>query len=143
NFPWLTDDEMGSALKSSVALFDGTAPDHGSILDDIAAALGKLLISKGVYGTVSPQLVPDPNGGRQEQQFRVEGEDLTVASVNFSDSLASNDRAIQSSLANFVGSPYSRSGVELYEFEQVRPAYLAHGFLRVRFAPATAHLDTS
>jgi outer membrane protein insertion porin family len=143
NFPWLTDDEIGAALKSSVVLFDGTAPDHGTILDEMAAALGKLLISKGVYGTVSHQLVPDSSGSHQVQQFRVEGEDLTVASVNFSDSLASNDRAIQSSLANFVGSPYSRSGVELFEFEQVRPAYLAHGYLRVRFAPAAAHLDTS
>jgi outer membrane protein insertion porin family len=143
NFPWLTDDEISAALKSSVALFDGTAPDHGTILDDIAESLGKLLISKGVYGTVSHQLVPDASGDRQVQQYRVEGEDLTVASVKFSDSLASNDRAIQSSLANFVGSPYSRSGVELFEFEQVRPAYLAHGFLRVRFAPAAAHVDTT
>lgn len=142
NFPWLTDDEIGAALQSSVVLFDGTAPAHGSILDDISAALGKLLISKGVYGTISHQVVPD-SSGRQVQQFRVEGEELTVASVNFSDPLASNDRAIQSSLANFVGSPYSRSGVELFEFEQVRPAYLAHGFLRVRFAPAVAHIDSS
>jgi outer membrane protein assembly factor BamA len=143
NFPWLTDDEIGVALKSSAALFDGNAPDHGTILDDMTAALGKLLSSKGVYGTVSHQLVPDSSGERQVQQFRVEGEDLTIASVRFSDSFADTDHAIQSSVANFVGSPYSRSGVELFEFEQVRPAYLAHGFLRVRFAPAAAHMETS
>ena len=50
NFPWFTDDEISQALKTSVVLFDGTAPDHGTILDDMSAALGKLLSSKGVYG---------------------------------------------------------------------------------------------
>ena len=142
NFPWLTDDEITRTLKSSVVLFDGTAPDHGTILDDMAGAVQKLLITKGVQGGVTHQLVPDANRSGRVQQFRVEGEDLTIASVSFSDSLADNDRSVHSSLANFVGSPFSRLGIELFEFEQIRPAYLAHGFLRVRFATPESHLQT-
>jgi len=143
NFPWFSDDEISQALKNSVVLYDGTAPDHGAILDDMSAALEKLLSSKNVQAGVSHQLVPDSSGDKHVQLFRVEGADLTIASVNFSDSFANDDRAIQSSLVNFVGSPYSRAAIELFEFEQVRPAYLAHGFLRVRFAPAAAHMEKS
>ena len=145
NFPWFTDDEIAQALKSSVVLFDGTAPDHGTIVDDISAALDKLLGSKGVQGDVTHQVVPGSGPGHDQtvQQFRVEGTDLTIASVNFSDSLANNDRAIQSNLANFIGTPFSRTAIELFEFEQVRPSYLAHGFLKVHFAPSVAHLEAS
>jgi outer membrane protein assembly factor BamA len=143
NFPWFSDDEISQALKSSVVLFDGTAPEHGTILDDMSAALGKLLTTKGVQADVSHQLIPDPIGDRRVQQFHVEGPDLTIAAVTFSDPLASNDRSIQSSLANLVGSPFSRSAIEVFEFEQVRPAYLAHGFLRVHFAAPVAHMQAA
>jgi outer membrane protein assembly factor BamA len=145
NFPWFTGDEIVQALKSSVVLFDGTAPDHGTILDDISAALEKLLSSKGVQAGVSHQVVQNssPEHDQSVQQFRAEGTDLTIASVNFSDPLANNDRAIQSNLANFVGSPFSRTAIELFEFEQVRPSYLTRGFLKVHFAPPGAHLEAS
>lgn len=147
NFPWFTDDEMAQALKSSGVLFDGTAPEHGAVLDDISAALEKLLNSKGINGSVSHALVPDPNpelyGDKLVQQFHVDGADLTIAAVNFSDELARQDRSIQSSLANLVGSPYTRGAIELFEFEQVRPAYLAHGFLKVQFALPVAHMETA
>ena len=38
NFPWFSDDEMSQALKSAGVLFDGTAPEHGAMLDDVSAA---------------------------------------------------------------------------------------------------------
>jgi len=150
NFPWFSDDEMSQALKTSGVLFDGTAPEHGTILDDMSAALEKLLKTKGVQASVSHALVPEPilgasseaTGGPRVQQFRVDGADVTIAAVNFSDDLAREDRSIQSSLANLVGSPFSRSAIELFEFEQVRPAYLSRGFLRVRFAAPVARMET-
>jgi outer membrane protein insertion porin family len=147
NFPWFSDDEMSQALKASGVLFDGTAPEHGAILDDMSAALEKLLHDKNIPGVVSHALVPDPHpnavGDKLIQQFHVEGDELTIAEVNFSDNLARQDRNIQSSLANFVGSTYSRNAVELFEFEQVRPAYFSHGFLRVRFATPVASMKTT
>jgi outer membrane protein assembly factor BamA len=143
NFPWFSDDEIAQALKTSVVLFDGTVPEHGTILDEMSAALEKLLSAKGIQAGVSHQVVTDSGGDRLVQQFRAEGVDLTIDAVNFSDPLASNDRTIQSSLANLVGSPFSRTAIELFEFEHVRPVYLAHGFLRVRFAPPVAHLEAA
>jgi outer membrane protein assembly factor BamA len=145
NFPWFSDDEMAQALKISGVLFDGTAPEHGAILDDMSAAIEKLLNSKGINGSVSHALVPDPSpqlyGDKLVQQFHVDGADLTIAAVNFSDELARQDRGIQSSLANLVGSPYTRGAIELFEFEQVRPAYLSRGFLKVQFAAPVVHME--
>lgn len=145
NFPWLSDDEIAQALKSSVVLFDGTAPENGTILDDMSAALEKLLSGKGVQASVSHQVTSEPAADsandQRVQQFHAEDVDIRINSVNFSDPLANSDRGIQSSLANLVGSPYSRSDIEIFEFEQVRPVYLARGFLRVRFAPPVAHLE--
>lgn len=139
NFPWFTDDELTSALKRTVLLFDGSAPQRGTILDAMSATLEKLIQTRGVLATVSHTLVNFPLGG-QRMQFRVEGADLTVKSIEFSDELATNDHAVQQSATALIGKPYSRSSVELFEFEQVRPIYLAHAFLHVQFGPPSARV---
>lgn len=140
NFPWFTDAELISAVKSSIPIFDGTAPEHGALLDEISDALQGALASRGVQGSVTHSLMTAPGGSQQIQQFRVGGVDSNIASVEFSDALPQSDRAIQARLPDLIGHPYSRTGIELFEFEQVRPAYLAQGFLRVRFSPPTTRL---
>lgn len=138
NFPWFTDDEITAALKVSVPLFDGTAPANGTILDALSDALETLLIKRGTPIRVSHQLTAAPFGDGQTQVFRAEDLKVTMAGIEFSDSLAQSDRAIQQRLPDLVGKPYSRMAVELFEFEQVRPVYLAHAFLRARFGPPSA-----
>ncbi len=140
NFPWFTDAELISAVKSSVPLFDGTAPEHGTLLDDIADALQLALASRNVHTSVMHSLVTAPGGSEQIQQFRVDGMDLSVGSIDLSDPLARNDRGIQARLSDIADHPYSRTAIELFEFEQIRPVYLAQGFLRVKFNPPTTHL---
>jgi outer membrane protein insertion porin family len=63
---------------------------------------------------------------------------LKVEGVEFTDALAKNDRGLRERISDLVGKPFSRSAVELFEFEQVRPIYLAHAFLRVKFGPVSA-----
>jgi outer membrane protein insertion porin family len=140
NFPWFTDDELTAALKRTVLLFDGGAPQSGTILDAMSGTLEKLVQARGVLGTVKHTLVNLPLGG-QRMQFHVEGADLTVKSIEFSDALATNDRAVQQSATGLIGKPYSRSSVELFEFEHVRPIYLAHAFLHVQFGPPSARIE--
>jgi outer membrane protein insertion porin family len=134
NFPWFTDDEIDAALKSSVVLFDGMAPQSGTILDAMSSSLEKLIAERGLHANVSHNLVTGPDGKQLVQLFRIEGPVLKVQSVEFSDALATNDHRIQQSLAPLIGKPFSRSAFELFEFEQVRPVYLSHAFLRVKFA---------
>jgi len=141
NFPWFTDDELTAGLKKSVPLFDGAAPEHGTLLDDISNAIQQLLESRGIHGSVSHALVTAPTTDVHVQQFRVDAAALNIASVEFSDALAQNDRGIHLRLADVVGQPYSRTLVELFEFEQVRPVYLSHGYIRVKFGAPTVRVS--
>ena len=138
NFPWFTDAELNAALKSAVILYDGSAPGSGAILDAMSAALVSQLNNRGVHADVSHVLVTLPGGDRRAQQFRVEGPALKVEGIEFTDALAKNDRAIQERVADLIGKPFSRSAIELFEVEQVRPIYLTRAFLRVKFGPVSA-----
>lgn len=133
NFPWFTDAEITDALRKDVPLFDGSVPEQGSLLDAIDRSLEKLLETRGVHASVEHGLFNSPGSGQKVQQFRITGAALKVGEVQFNDALAKNDRGLKERLADLVGRPFSREAIELFEFEQVRPVYLAHSFLRMKF----------
>jgi len=133
NFPWFTDDEINQALRSAVPLYDGRVPENGTLLDEISQALGKLLETRKVTGAVSHQAVRLASSGETVQQFRLEGPELSIESVEFTDALAKNDHAIQQSLSDLRGKPFSRVVIDRFCLEQVRPIYLARAYLRVAF----------
>jgi outer membrane protein assembly factor BamA len=139
NFPWFSDKELSAGLKASGILFDGGAPSKGTVLDAISAALEKLLDTRNVHAHVSHELIAQPFNNQSVQEFRVENADLTIQKVDFSDALAQNDHVVQERLPDLIGKPYSRSRVELFEFEQVRPVYLARAYLKVEFGEPVAH----
>lgn len=138
NFPWFTDDEITQAVKSAVPLYDGRVPEGGTLLDEISQALVKLLATRQVSGSVAHQVIRLAASGENVQQFRVEGPELPIGSVEFSDSLAKEDHAIQQALSDIRGKPFSRAEIDRFIFEQIRPVYLAHGYMRVRFDPPQA-----
>jgi len=137
NFPWFTDEELNSAIKGSVVLFDGMAPTRGAILEEMSTAITKFLETRGIHASASHTLITPPTRGQRTLEFRVAGAESNVASVEFSDPLVNGDRALQQRLSDIVGKPFSRSTIELFAFEQVRPVYLAHAFLRVQFGRPT------
>ncbi len=68
NFPWFTDAELTAAIRQAVPLFNGTAPTEGTELEDMTAAIAKLVQSRGVAGTVEHEIgLPpgDPAASRQ------------------------------------------------------------------------------
>ena len=139
NFPWFSDEELSAGLKASGILFDGGAPSKGTVLEAISEALEKLLDARNVHARVSHEVIAHPFNNQSVQEFRVENTDLTMQKVDFSDSLAQNDRLVQERLPDLIGKPYSRSRVELFEFEQLRPLYLARAYLKVQFGEPLAH----
>jgi outer membrane protein assembly factor BamA len=143
NFPWFTDEELTAAVKRAVPLFDGTAPERGSLLHEISNALQSLLATRGVHSDVSNSVVTEPVTDQRIQEFHVEGAGVNIAGIEFSDPLAQSDRGIHQRLLDVVGQPYSRTLIELFEFEQVRPVYLSHAFLRVRFGASGARITGS
>ena len=139
NISWLTDEELTSQLKTSLPLFDGYAPEHGALLDDISSAIQKMLEARNVHARVSHSISYIGAASQKVQMFSVAGADLVVGAVEFPDVLAKTDRGLQERVLDLLGQPYSRAGIEVFELEQVRPIYLAHGFLQVKFgSPAVS-----
>jgi outer membrane protein assembly factor BamA len=143
NFPWFSDEELSAGLKASGILFDGGAPSKGTVLDAMSDALEKLLDARNVHARVSHELIAHPFSNQSVQEFRVENTDLTIQKVDFSDPMAQNDRVVQERLPDLIGKPYSRSRVELFEFEQVRPVYLSRAYLKVQFGEPVAHFASN
>jgi len=140
NFPWFTDEELTAALKKEIPIFDGTAPGGGSVLHEMTNALERLLATRGVTSAVSAAMMTAPVTDRKVEQFHVDNVALNIGAVEFSDALAKNDRGLQQRLGDVVGQPYSRTLVQLFEFEQVRPVYAANAYLRAKFADPVARV---
>lgn len=140
NFPWFSDEELTAAIKKSIPFFDGSAPEHGKLLDSIADALEALGVSGSVFAKVSHKAVRDPANDLAIQQFSAEDSDVTIGNIEFADSVAQGDPSVRSRLSDLVGKPFSRSAIGLFEFEQLRPVYVAKGYLHVRFEPPVAQL---
>lgn len=141
NFPWFTDAELTDAIKQAVTLFDGTAPEQGTILEQITQALEKLMVTRDIHAKVERTLVAQPASEQMMQQFRVEGASLRIEAVEFGDALASRSSRVQDRLSDLVGKPYSRFAVELFAHEQVRPLYLERGHLRARIGRPTVRFS--
>lgn len=140
NFPRFSDEELSTALKNAVVLYDGTAPESGSLLDAMSAALENFLKMQGLDASVSHTVTYSPDGGQKVVQFALSGSLMRVQEIQFSDTLANTDPAIRTRLSDVVGKPYSRSALMTFESEQVRPVYLEHAHLRVKFGAPSIRL---
>lgn len=133
NFPWFSDEELSAGLKKSAILFAGSAPAAGTLLDTMDQALMKFLDAHGIHAQVTHRVIPLADKDLRRLEFHVEDAAITVQSFNFSDPFANTEHHIQDRLPDLIGMPYSRSKIDAFEFEQVRPVYLARGYLRVEF----------
>ena len=93
NFPWFTSAEIGDAIRNQVGLFTGEAPGDGTMIDEMTAVIENLLASQKIKGSVTHQLLTAAAGDGMVMQFRVDGVQLRVQSVQFGESMASGFRA--------------------------------------------------
>jgi outer membrane protein insertion porin family len=140
NFPWLTDAEIGDAIRSQVGLFTGEAPDGGLMIDQITAVIGNLLASHQIKGSVTHQLLASPAGDGMVMQFHLEGVQLRIQSVQFGDAVATDSERLKDRIADIKGKPYSLYSIEVFENEQVRPLYSTKGLLRAQIGPPQPRL---
>lgn len=143
NLPWLTDDDVTKALSQAGIPLGRTAPASGVIDDQIAQALERALEAKGVHVTISHSVTSIPGTDDRVLQFKANGADVRVAALKFSDPLTVHDPAVQAQLANIVGKPFSLEAIERFDFEQARPVYLTHAYLRVKFSAPAVILSNS
>lgn len=139
NFTLFSDEELTQALKDAVGLFDGTAPEQGTILDSMTDALQQFLATHGIKAAVERTYLAGPGESGMIQRFEIKGvAGLKVTAVQFGDALATESRKLAEPARDLIGKPFSRFAVGVFAGEHVRPLYLARGNLRVQFGTPQA-----
>ena len=141
NFPWFGDSELNDAVKAQFRFFDGTLPEGGSVVDAAANGIHTLLAAHKLDLPVQHQVQANPLGDGNVQQFSVEGAELKIASMSFADVELAANPAVQQHLSEIVGKPYSRTAIDLFLSEQIRPIYLKQGYLKAKLGPAEVRLS--
>ena len=140
NIPWFDDSELTAAIRKEIPSYDGTLPESGPLVDTATDAIKSLLASHNVDVTVSHQVMQNPIGEGNVQQFAIEGASLQISSIEFGDPSLDEDRAIQAHLGELRGKPYSRLAIDIFLTEQVRPGYLKKGHLHLKLGPPQVRL---
>jgi hypothetical protein len=143
NMPWFSDETITAAVHQDVPLFDGYAPSQGTVLGDISKAIAKLVWSLNIHPSVEHSVVRAIATDEDIQRFRVVGVPVTVTAIEFDDPIARESAAIRERLSDVVGKPYSRLSIELFDYEQVRPIYLASAMLRVKIGKPEPSAEAS
>ena len=131
NFVWFSDEELESAVRRQVPVYDGSAPD--GVTDTIVKVLQSLLQSRNLPGRV--EYTPSANlvNGKSEHLFSVEGVKLPICAVRFSGAQSfTPDELLQHSQA-LINEDYRRSFVLSFAEANLIPLYRERGFLRAEF----------
>ena len=140
NLPWFADSELNEAIRAKLPFYDGTLPEAGAVVDQAADALGQFLVTHGLQAAIEHQPAPNPVGDGAVQVFRINAEALHIASVEFSDPALNSSQTVKQELPELLGKPYSRSAIDLFVTEQIRPMFLQKGFLRAKLGPPEVRL---
>jgi outer membrane protein assembly factor BamA len=140
NLPWFTDGELNDAIHAKLPFYDGKLPTAGVIVDQAAAIAGEFLAAHGLQAAIDHQVVANPNGEGNIQEFHIDGAALKISSLEFSDPSLNQSKMVQQEVAELKGKPYSRMAVDLFLTEQVRPIYQKQGYLRAKLGPPEIRL---
>lgn len=140
NIPWFADSELNDAIRGKLPFYDGTLPAAGVVVEDAASAVKELLAAHGMNVELQRQVYGNPVGQGDVQAFHLEGPDLKIARLEFSDASLLENKAVRVHLGEIQGKPYSRATIDLFLAEQIRPIYLTQGYLRVKLGPPEVRL---
>jgi outer membrane protein insertion porin family len=141
NFPWFGDSELNEAIRAQLPFFDGTLPEGGKVVEIAADAIHSLLAAHKLDLPVQHQVVGNPLGDGNIQQFTVEGTGLKIANLTFSDAALATNPVVQQHLSEINGKPYSRTTIDVFLAEQIRPVYLRQGYLKAKLGPPEVRLS--
>src|SRR5262249_1075259 len=141
NLPWFADSELNDAIRQKLPFYDGSLPEQGSVVDQAGEAVSRFLATHGLQAAVEHQALPNPVGEGNVQRFAINGESLHIASLQFSDPALNSSRTVQQQLEDLSGKPYSRTAIDTFLAEQIRPTFLQKGFLRVKLGPPEVRLS--
>lgn len=140
NIPWFGDSELAAAIRTKLPFYDGTLPQAGNVIDTAAEAVKELIAARKLDVTLHHEVFANPLGDGNVQKFSIEGTDLNIAKIEFSDPSLADNRAVQQHVSELVGKPFSRIAIDVFLAEHVQPIYLKQGFLRAKLGPAQVRL---
>ena len=140
NLPWFADSELNEAIHAKLPFSEGALPEHGDVVDQAAEAVGQFLAAHGLQAAVEHQVAPNPLGDGNVQLFRINAEALHIAGLQFSDPALNTSPTVRQELSEVLGKPYSRTAIDLFLTEQIRPIFFQKGFLRVKLGPPEVRL---
>ncbi|HST50955.1 MAG TPA: POTRA domain-containing protein [Pyrinomonadaceae bacterium] len=143
NFVWFTDDELNAAVKSKISFFDGTAPEAGTVTEQIKQALQDLLNEHKIEGTVEYNLSSDVTGRKVEHLYSVKGPGLRVCKINYVGARAVPEEMLVQKSGGIFDNDYSRDFVEGFVESNLLPLYRERGYLRAAFSPPKAKPDST
>ena len=141
NLPWFADSELNDAIRAKLPFYDGTLPENGAVVDQAADALSQFLVTHGLQAAIEHQVASNPVGDGGVQLFRINAEALHIAGVEFSDPALNSSPAVRQELPELLGKPYSRTSIDMFLTEQIRPTFLQKGFLRAKLGPPEVRLS--
>src|SRR6202795_3570355 len=141
NIPWFTDGELADAICKVLPFYDGTVPEGGATVDQVASILTNLIASRGMNTKVEYQVISNPLGEGTVQEFRIADVVLQIAKIEFGDPALAGSKELQQHLGEVQGKTYSRMGIDLFFAEQFRRIYLRKGFLRAKLGPPEIRLS--
>jgi outer membrane protein insertion porin family len=140
NLPWFADSELNDAIRTKLPFYDGTLPEAGGVVDQAAEAVGQFLVTHGLQAAVEHQVAGNPVGDGSVQLFHINAEALRIATVEFSDPSLNSSQTVRQQLPELLGKPYSRTSIDMFLTEQIRPTFLQKGFLRAKLGPPEVRL---
>jgi outer membrane protein insertion porin family len=140
NIPWFSDGELTDAIRRVLPFYDGTVPEGGATVDQVASILTDLIASRGMTTKVEYQVISNPLGEGTVQEFRIADVVLQIAKIEFGDPALASSKELQQHLGEVQGKTYSRMVIDLFLAEQVKPIYLQKGFLRAKLGPPEIRL---
>jgi outer membrane protein assembly factor BamA len=143
NFVWASDLEIHETIRSTLPIFDGTAPQSGSAQNEITKALEGFLKRSGVTGQIDYILSSGDLGGtRKEHVFSVKGHLQPVCSLHFPGAEVLKEELLRQTSESLIGVDYSRMFVRSFVESNLRPVYRNRGHLRVRFQEPVAKAES-
>jgi outer membrane protein insertion porin family len=141
NFVWFSDQDLREALHQAIPLFKGDIPNSGTMSDDVSAALGKFLASKGLPSEISYIMSATFGGPPTAYKFRVTGANLKVGDVTLVGAARMPPDQLAKAVAPLKGTDYLRSDVAIVLEKNLTPIYQQRGYLKFAIAEIKPKVD--
>jgi outer membrane protein assembly factor BamA len=142
NFVGITDDELRTALRSRVPLFQQLLPISGNLPDQISEALQAILTEKQFPGRVNYlRESQDESGGPLSAiAYRVEEVSIRIRGIEFPGATPEQTALLASAARRLTGAEYGRAALAAVAKFDLLPVYLERGYLKATFRPSDARV---